>query len=67
MLNHNAALRAIGATKTRHSNRSTEYWNIPESKEVQFYNIRESIPFNNLLCGFRESGFIVYLDQPKDE
>ncbi len=67
MLNHNATLRAIGATKTRHSNRSTEYWSIQESKEAQFYAIRDSIPFNNLFCGFRESGFIVYLDQPKDE
>jgi len=67
MLNHHAALRAIGGTlNKRHSTKAREYWTMPESLEDKpdFYRIRETIPFENCLCGFREAGFIVYLDKP---
>lgn len=65
-MNHHAALRAIGATKnTLHSNASIEYWDIPNQSEQKFYDMRDTIPFDNLLAGFRYAGFIVYLDKPK--
>ncbi len=67
-LNHHAALQAIGATMNKqHSTGKTEYWNLPASLEDKddFYNVRETIPFTALLCGFRDSGLIIYLDKPK--
>lgn len=65
-LNHHAALRAIGgALSALHTCKEREYWTIPESAEDKFYDMRDTIPFNTLLSGFRDSGFIVYLDQPK--
>ena len=64
-LNHHAALQAIGANQYHHSGRNTEYWTIPASAESKFYDMRNTIPFDNLLSGFREGGFIVYLDKPR--
>ena len=64
-LNHHAALRAIGAHLYHASNKSAEYWTIPASAEDKFYDMRDSIPFDNLLSGFRDGGFIIYLDKPK--
>jgi len=59
------SLRAIGATKNlQHSNKKTEYWNMQNVEEGEFYNIRTAIPFLNLLAGFRSAGLIVYLDKP---
>ena len=66
-LNHHAALRAIGATlSAQHTCKEREYWTLPESLQDKpdFYDIRETIPFETLLSGFRDSGFIVYLDKP---
>lgn len=65
-MNHHLFLRAIGGSIDKnHSNKTTEYWTIPESSEGKFYDGRQSIPFRNLLCGFRKAGFIVYLDIPE--
>ena len=64
-LNHHAALRAIGAHQYHPSGKDTEYWTIPASAEDKFYDMRDTIPFDNLLSGFRDGGFIVYLDKPK--
>ena len=65
-LTHHAALRAIGGHMSKdHSTAKTEYWTIPASSEDTFYDVRDTIPFNTLLSGFRDSGFIVYMDQPK--
>ena len=66
-LNHHAALRAIGATlSAQHTYKEREYWTLPESLQDKpdFYDMRETIPFQTLLSGFRDSGFIVYLDKP---
>ena len=67
-LNHHAALRAIGGTMdTLRSNEKTEYWTLPEALQDKpdFYDMRETIPYANLLSGFRYAGFIVYLDKPR--
>ena len=67
-LNHHAALRAIGGTMdTLRSTEKTEYWTLPESLQDKpdFYDMRETIPYANLLSGFRYAGFIVYLDKPR--
>ena len=66
-LNRHAALRAIGATlSAQHTCKEREYWTLPESLQDKpdFYDMRETIPFQTLLSGFRDSGFIVYLDKP---
>lgn len=67
-LNHHSALRAIGGTLSAvHTCKEREYWTLPASLEDKddFYNVRETIPFQSLLSGFRDAGFIVYLDKPK--
>lgn len=67
-LTHHAALRAIGGSLSAlHTCKEREYWTLPESLQDKpdFYNVRDTIPFENLLSGFRDSGFIVYLDKPK--
>jgi len=63
---YHSALRAIGARRTPIKSTTTEYWTIPQSAEDDFYDMRDSIPFENLLSGFeRTAGFVVYLDKPK--
>ncbi len=67
-LTHHAALRAIGGSlSSLHTCKEREYWTLPESLQDKpdFYSIRDTIPFENLLSGFRDSGFIIYLDKPK--
>ena len=65
-LSHHASLRAIGGSLSAlHTCKEREYWTIPQSAESEFYDIRDTIGFDNLLSGFRDSGFIVYLDKPK--
>jgi hypothetical protein len=67
-LNHHAALRAIGGKMdTLRSNEKTEYWTLPAALEDKhdFYDMRDTIPYANLLSGFRYAGFIVYLDKPR--
>ena len=67
-LAHHAALRAIGGSMdTLRSNEKTEYWTLPESLQDKpdFYDMRDTIPYDNLLSGFRYAGFIVYLDKPR--
>ena len=60
-------LRAIGATKNfDHSCKEREYWNLDHVLEDDFYRVRDCVPFENLLSGFRYGGFIVYLDKPKE-
>ena len=66
-LNHHAALRAIGGTlNMQHTCKEREYWTLPESLEDKpdFYDIRGTIQFHNLLSGFRPGGFIIYLNKP---
>lgn len=67
-LTHHAALRAIGGSLSAlNTCKKREYWTLPEYLEDKpdFYSIRDTIPFDNLLSGFRDSGFIIYLDKPK--
>ncbi len=67
-LAHHAALRAIGGSMdTLRSTKDTEYWTLPAALEDKpdFYDMRDTIPYDNLLSGFRYAGFIVYLDKPR--
>ena len=67
-LAHHSALRAIGGTMdTLRSDEKTEYWSLTESLQDKpdFYDMRDTIPYANLLSGFRYAGFIVYLDKPR--
>ena len=67
-LAHHAALRAIGGSMdTLRSTKYTEYWTLPAALEDKpdFYDMRDTIPYANLLSGFRYAGFIVYLDKPR--
>lgn len=52
---------------TLRSNEKTEYWTLPESLQDKpdFYDMRDTIPYGNLLSGFRHAGFIIYLDKPR--
>lgn len=52
---------------TLRSTKETEYWTLPAALEDKpdFYDMRDTIPYANLLSGFRYAGFIVYLDKPR--
>lgn len=64
--NMRAALRAIGATLWT-SDRAHDWWTIPNDAVAnRFYDIRDNLPFEQLLCEVgRDGGLVVYYDQPR--
>lgn len=48
-----------------HADNKTEWWTPRGAESEAFYKMRDFIPFDNLLCGFKEGGLVVYLDKPR--